>query len=109
MTSTPAWIALIAAGLLEVVWAIATKYADGYSRPNWSLVSLLLLAGSVYLLSRALQALPVGTAYAVWTGIGAVGTVVMGAVLFGETLNPLRAGGIVLVLAGIIALRLAPA
>ena len=109
MPATLAWIALIAAGLLEVVWAIATKYADGYSRPNWALVSLLLLAGSVYLLSRALQALPVGTAYAVWTGIGAVGTALMGAVLFGETLNPLRAGGIVLVLAGIIALRLAPA
>ena len=109
MTSTPAWIALIAAGLLEVVWAIATKYADGYSRPNWSLVSLLLLAGSVYLLSRALQALPVGTAYAVWTGIGAIGTVLMGVALFGETLNPLRAGGIALVLAGLIALRLAPA
>jgi quaternary ammonium compound-resistance protein SugE len=109
MTSTLAWIALIAAGLLEVVWAIATKYADGYSRPGWAFVSLLLLAGSVYLLSRALQALPVGTAYAVWTGIGAVGTVMMGVILFGEALNPLRLGGIALVLAGIIALRLAPA
>jgi quaternary ammonium compound-resistance protein SugE len=109
MTSTLAWIALIAAGLLEVAWALATKYADGYSRPGWSLVSLLLLAGSVYLLSRALQVLPVGTAYAVWTGIGAVGTVLMGVVLLGETLNVLRAGGIALVLAGIIALRLAPA
>jgi quaternary ammonium compound-resistance protein SugE len=104
-----AWIALVAAGLLDVAWAISMKYAQGYTRLGWSLVSLVLLATFVFLLGRALQALPVGTAYAVWTGIGAIGTVLMGVLLFGETLNPVRAGGIALVLAGIVALKLAPA
>jgi quaternary ammonium compound-resistance protein SugE len=104
-----AWIALVAAGLLDVAWAISMKYAQGYTRLGWSLVSLVLLAGFVFLLGRALQALPVGTAYAVWTGIGAIGTVLMGVLLFGETLNPVRAGGIALVLIGIVALKLAPA
>lgn len=109
MTPGLAWIALVAAGLLDVAWAISMKYAQGYTRLGWSLVSLVLLAGFVFLLGRALQALPVGTAYAVWTGIGAIGTVLMGVLLFGETLNPVRAGGIALVLIGIVALKLAPA
>jgi quaternary ammonium compound-resistance protein SugE len=109
MSHSLAWTALIAAGLLDVAWAISLKYADGYTRLGWSLVSLILLAGFVFLLGRALQALPVGTAYAVWTGIGAVGTVLMGVVLFDETLNLARLGGIALVLVGIIALKLAPA
>ena len=109
MTPALAWIALVAAGLLDVAWAISMKYAQGYTRLGWSLVSLVLLATFVFLLGRALQALPVGTAYAVWTGIGAIGTVLMGVLLFGETLNPVRAGGIALVLAGIVALKLAPA
>jgi quaternary ammonium compound-resistance protein SugE len=109
MSQSLAWIALVAAGLLDVAWAIAMKYADGYTRLGWSLLSLVLLAAFVFLLGRALQALPVGTAYAVWNGIGAVGTVLMGIVLFGETLNPVRLGGIALVLIGIIALKLAPA
>jgi quaternary ammonium compound-resistance protein SugE len=68
-----------------------------------------LLGSFVFLLGRALQVLQVGTAYAVWTGIGAVGTLLMGALLFGEALNPMKVGGIVLVLAGIMALKLAPA
>jgi len=109
MTAPLAWIALVAAGLLDVGWAVSMKYADGYTRLGWSLVSLALLAAFVFLLGRALQALPVGTAYAVWTGIGAIGTVLMGVMLFGETLNPVRIGGIALVLAGIVALKLAPA
>jgi quaternary ammonium compound-resistance protein SugE len=102
-----AWIALVAAGLLDVGWAISMKYADGYTRPGWSLASLALLAAFVFLLGRALQVLPVGTAYAVWTGIGAVGTVLLGVIVFGETLNPVRLGGIALVLVGIVALKLA--
>ena len=109
MSQSLAWIALVAAGLLDVAWAIAMKYADGYTRLGWSLLSLVLLAAFVFLLGRALQALPVGTAYAVWTGIGAVGTVLMGIVLFGETLNPVRLGGIALVLVELVALKLAPA
>jgi len=104
-----AWLALVAAGLLDVAWAISMKYAEGYTRLGWSLASLLLLAAFVFLLGRALQTLPVGTAYAVWTGIGAVGTVLMGVMLFGEAMNPVRLGGIALVLAGIVALKLAPA
>ena len=104
-----AWVALVTAGLLDVAWAISMKYAEGYTRLGWSLVSLALLGSFVFLLGRALQVLQVGTAYAVWTGIGAVGTLLMGAVLFGEALNPMKVGGIALVLAGIVALKLAPA
>ena len=108
--STPvAWLALVTAGLLDVAWAISMKYAEGYTRVGWSLVSLALLAAFVFLLGRALQVLQVGTAYAVWTGIGAIGTLLMGVLLFSETLSPVKIGGIALVLAGIVALKLAPA
>jgi len=106
MTPTMAWVALLAAGVLDVLWAVAMKYADGYTRIGWSIASLVLLAAFVLLLGRSLQVLPVGTAYAVWTGIGAVGTVLMGVVLFGEPLDPLRLGCIALVVAGIVGLKL---
>ena len=109
MSQTVAWAALIVAGLLDVAWAIAMKYAEGYTRLGWSLVSLLLLAAFVFLLGRALQVLEVGIAYAVWTGIGAAGTVLMGVLLFGEALSPMKIAGIVLVLTGIAALKLASA
>ncbi|WP_395446430.1 DMT family transporter (plasmid) [Aminobacter sp. UC22_36] len=102
-----AWTLLVVAGVLDVAWAVSMKYAEGYTRPGWSVVSVLLLAAFVYLLGRVLEALPVGTAYAVWTGIGAAGTVIMGVVLFGETLGPLRLGGVVVVLLGIAMLKLA--
>ena len=108
MSPSVAWIALVTAGLLDVGWAIAMKYADGYTRLGWSIVSLVLLAAFVFLLGRALQVLPIGVAYTVWTGIGAVGTVVMGAWLFGEALNPVKIAGIALVMGGIVALKLAP-
>ena len=104
-----AWIVLITAGLLDVGWAISMKYAEGYTRLGWSIVSLLLLAAFVYLLGRALQVLEIGVAYTVWTGIGAVGTLTMGVLLFGEALNPMKIAGIVLVLIGIAALKFAPA
>jgi quaternary ammonium compound-resistance protein SugE len=109
MSPAVAWLALIVAGLLDVGWAIAMKYAEGYTRLGWSLVSLLLLAAFVILLGRALQVLEVGVAYAVWTGIGAAGTVLMGVLLFGETLSVMKIAGIALVLAGIAALKLASA
>jgi quaternary ammonium compound-resistance protein SugE len=109
MSQPLAWLALIAAGLLDVGWAIAMKYAEGYTRLGWSLVSLLLLAAFVLLLGRALQVLEVGIAYAVWTGIGAAGTVLMGVLLFSETLSPMKLAGIALVLAGIAALKLGSA
>ena len=108
MSPMLAWIALITAGLLDVGWAVSMKYAEGYTRPGWTLVSLAFLAAFVFLLGRALQALEVGVAYTVWTGIGAAGTLIMGIVLFGQALNAVKIGGIVLVLAGIVALKFAP-
>jgi quaternary ammonium compound-resistance protein SugE len=108
MSPQVAWIALVAAGLLDVGWAISMKYAEGYTRFGWSIVSLILLAAFVYLLGRALQVLEIGIAYSVWTGIGAAGTLVMGVWLFGEALSPPKIAGIVLIMSGIVALKLAP-
>jgi quaternary ammonium compound-resistance protein SugE len=107
MSVTMAWLALIAAGLLDVAWAVSMKYAEGYTRLGWTLLSLALLTAFVFLLGRCLTVLPVGTAYAVWTGIGAAGTVLIGVLLFGETLEPLRLGGVALVVTGIVALKMA--
>src|SRR5499427_1994216 len=89
-----AWLALVTAGVLDVGWAISMKYAEGYTRFGWSIVSLALLAAFVFLLGRALQVLEVGVAYTVWTGIGAVGTLLMGVWLFGEALSPTRSPGL---------------
>ena len=108
MTQSLAWILLAAAGVLDVAWAVSMKYAEGCTRFGWSVLSFALLGGFVYLLGLALEVLPVGTAYAIWTGIGALGTVLLGVVLFGESLSPLRLGSIALVLAGIVALKMAP-
>ena len=108
MSPQVACIALVTAGLLDIGWAIAMKYADGYTRLGWSIVSLVLLAAFVFLLGRALQVLEVGIAYTVWTGIGAAGTLAMGVLLFNEALNPMKVAGIALVLVGIAALKLAP-
>lgn len=107
MSPSAAWLMLVIAGLLDVGWAISMKYAEGYTRPGWSLVSLVLLAAFVVLLGRALKVLEVGIAYSVWTGIGAAGTVIMGVVLFGESLSAMKLAGIALVLMGIVALKLA--
>ena len=109
MSPQIAWVALVTAGILDVGWAISMNYADGYTKPGWSIASLALLAAFVFLLGRALQVLEIGVAYTVWTGIGAVGTLTMGVLLFGEALNPVKIAGIVLVMAGIVALKLAPA
>jgi quaternary ammonium compound-resistance protein SugE len=108
MSPQIAWAALVTAGLLDVGWAIAMKYADGYTRLGWSLVSPVLLAAFVFLLGRALQVLEVGIAYTVWTGIGAAGTLIMGVLLFGEAMSAMKLAGIALVLAGIAALKFAP-
>ncbi|SFL20437.1 DMT family transporter [Lysobacter sp. cf310] len=109
MKPATAWLLLIAAGLIDVAWAASMKLSQGYTRPGWTVVSLIALAAFVYLLGRALTALPVGSAYAVWTGIGAAGTVLLGAAVFGESLNPLRIGGVALIVAGIVLLHRAPA
>ncbi len=109
MSQGVAWLLLIVSGLLDVAWAMSMKFAEGYTRPGWTIVSLILLAMFVYLLGRVLEVLPVGTAYAVWTGIGAAGTVLLGIIWFGETVSAMRLGGVVLIVLGIIALKLAPA
>ena len=107
MSPPLAWLMLVIAGAIDVGWAISMKYADGYTRVGWSMVSLALLAAFVFLLGRALKVLEVGVAYSVWTGIGAAGTFLMGVVLFGETLSAMKIAGIVLVLMGIAALKMA--
>jgi quaternary ammonium compound-resistance protein SugE len=106
MSQPLAWTLLVVSGLLDVAWALTMKQADGYTRPGWAVLSLVLLALFVYLLGITLRVLPVGTAYAVWTGIGAVGTVVLGILLFDEPVTWLRMGAIALVVAGIVGLKL---
>ena len=101
------WIALAAAGLFEVVWAIGLKYTEGFSRLWPSLGTVAAMAASFLLLAYALKTLPVGTAYAIWTGIGAVGTALLGMVLFGESTNFWRLACIGLIVAGIVGLKLA--
>lgn len=100
------WWLLLFAGLLEVVWAVALKYADGFSRFWPSLLVLLTLGGSLVLLSRAARALPIGTAYAVWVGIGALGAALCGIVLFREPLTLARAVFLLLLLTAVVGLKL---
>ena len=102
-----AWVILVAAGFLEIGWAVGLKYTDGFQRfwPSvWTAVALVV---SILLLGVALRTLPIGTAYAVWTGIGAAGTAVLGIFLFGESADPMRLASICLVVAGIVGLKLA--
>ena len=106
MSQRIAWILLVVSGLLDVAWAISVKYTDGYTRLGWSLLSLVLLGAFIYLLGRALEVLPVGTAYAVWTGVGAVGTTVLGIFLFQESVNAVRLASVGLVVIGIVVLKL---
>ena len=101
-----AWVALFFAGLFEIVWAIGLKYTDGFSRLWPSLGTLLAMAASLLLLAWSLKTLPVGTAYAVWTGIGAVGTALLGIALFGESSALPRLACIALIVAGILGLKL---
>jgi quaternary ammonium compound-resistance protein SugE len=101
------WVLVGAAGLLEVAWAIALGYSQGFTRLVPSVITLVCAGASFWLLSRAMLDLPVGTAYAVWVGIGAVGAAALGIVLFSEPANPGRLAGIVLIVAGIVVLKLA--
>jgi quaternary ammonium compound-resistance protein SugE len=102
-----AWLLLFVAGLCEVAWAIGLKYSDGFSRLYPSIATAAAMGASIGLLGLALKTLPVGTAYAVWTGIGAAGTVALGIYLFGEPATALRLICIGLILAGIAGLRIA--
>ena len=100
-----AWIILIIAGLLEVCWAIGLKYTEGFTRPLPSAFTLITLAASMYLLAKATQTLPIGTAYAVWVGIGAAGAGILGIVLFKEPASLLRIGFLALLVISIIGLK----
>jgi quaternary ammonium compound-resistance protein SugE len=102
-----AWFLLIVAGAFETAWAIGLKYSEGFSKLVRSVFTVATMAASIILLSTALRSLPVGTAYAVWTGIGAVGTAVLGIVLLDEPATALRTASIALVVAGIAGLKLA--
>ena len=102
-----AWILLLVAGLLEVGWAIGLKYTEGFTRTWPTLWTVTAMVASLWLLGVAMRSLPVGTAYAVWVGIGAVGTVILGIVLFGEPVSALRVGSVALIVAGIVGLKLA--
>ena len=101
-----AWIALFVAGLLEIGWAIGLKYTEGFTRPGPTTWTIAAMVGSIVLLGWAMKTLPVGTAYAVWTGIGAVGTVILGIVLFGESATFARLACVGLIVAGIVGLKL---
>lgn len=101
-----AWIYLIIASLFEVAWAIGLKYTEGWTKLYPSLFTMAGMLASFYFLSLAVNALPIGTAYAIWTGIGAVGTAILGIVLFGESRDLARLLCIGLILAGIIGLKL---
>ena len=101
-----AWAILFVAGLMEIGWAIGLKYTEGFSRLIPSVLTLVCMAGSIILLGLALKTLPIGTAYAVWTGIGAVGTAILGIVLFGDPATVARLGCIGLIVSGIVGLKL---
>jgi quaternary ammonium compound-resistance protein SugE len=102
-----AWIALAAAGLLEIGWAIGLKYTEGFTRPWPSVATAAAIVASMGLLAWSVRTLPVGTAYAIWTGIGAAGTAILGIVLFGESAAPLRLLCIALIVAGVAGLKAA--
>lgn len=100
-----AWYILLLAGLFEIVWAIGLQYSEGFTKPVPSAVTAVALVISMILLAQAVKELPVGTAYAVWTGIGAVGTAILGVALFDEPATLARAGFIGLIIVGIVGLR----
>ncbi|MCA0433671.1 MAG: multidrug efflux SMR transporter [Proteobacteria bacterium] len=104
-----AWIYLVIAGVLEVCWAIGLKYTEGFTRFWPSAFTLVTLAGSIYLLAKAAETLPIGTAYAVWVGIGALGAAILGVVLFQEQLSPLRVAFLAMLLVSILGLKLTSA
>lgn len=107
MTVSRAWTLIAVAGLLEVAWAMGLKYSEGFTRPWVSAVTIATMVASMWLLAQGLRVLPAGTGYAVWTGIGAVGTAILGIALLGESRNGLRLLCIGLIVVGIVGLRVA--
>ncbi|HIE1809518.1 TPA: quaternary ammonium compound efflux SMR transporter SugE, partial [Pseudomonas aeruginosa] len=100
------WIILFFAGLFEVGWAVGLKYTEGFSKPIPTVLTALAMLVSLGLLGLAMKHLPLGTAYAVWTGVGAVGTVIAGIVLFGESMALLRLASVALIVCGLVGLKL---
>ena len=103
------WLAVFAAGLFEIAWAFGLKYSDGLTRFWPTVATALAILASFALMAFALRSLPFGTAYAIWTGIGAIGSFALGIVLFGEALSAARLGSAVLIFAGLIGLKLSAA
>ena len=102
-----AWVLLLLAGLFEIAWAVGLKYSDGFTRLWPSVATVVAMLASMALLAMAMRTLPMGTAYAVWVGIGAVGTVILGVVLLNEPANAARMISVALIVAGVIGLKLA--
>ncbi len=100
------WVILIIAGLFEIFWAIGLKYTDGFTKLTPSILTILSMLVSIWLLSISLKTLPLGTAYAVWVGIGTVGTVIAGIILFNDSVNLLRIISILFIILGIIGLKI---
>lgn len=100
------WVYLVLAGLFEIGWAIGLKHTDGFTRPVPTILTVAVMAISIWLLGLALRTLPIGTGYAIWTGIGTVGTVLVGILVFGEAATPARIASIGLIVAGIAGLKL---
>lgn len=100
-----AWIYLIIAGLFETVWAVALKYSESFTKLWPSVITVIAMALSIYLLAIALKTLPLGTAYAIWTGIGALGAVLYGIIVFGESRSMLRIIFLIMILGGIVGLK----
>jgi quaternary ammonium compound-resistance protein SugE len=109
MKGSIAWVILVIAGLFEVAWAIGLKYTEGFTRVWPSIGTAAAMIASVWLLGIAMKSLPVGTAYSVWVGVGAVGTVVLGIALFDEPANAARLASVALIVCGIVGLKLASA
>lgn len=107
MNGNLAWAFLLVAGVLEVVWAYFMKQSQGFSRLWPSVITLVTMVASFALLSLSMRSLPLGTAYAVWTGIGAVGAFIVGIVLLGESASPMRVAAMVLILAGLVLMKVA--
>lgn len=102
-----AWIYLLLAGLLEIVWALAMKQSDGFTRLTPTVIMVVAMLASFVLLALAMKSLPLGTAYPVWTGIGAVGAFAVGVLLLGEPMHALRAGAAAMILAGLVLMKIA--